>query len=196
MHLCIFSQGSLIVIIIRRTTIITQRILFHWRISKMLNQTDTMPASRSIWLDHGMLTLFCQLSTSQLSAHRLHSLSTNLVWSCFRSFLLSATILLKMFIFTDFLSLFSLSLRFLLVFGGYGNTRLMIRKRVQNYLIKEITLASVVSELRPLKVLIEVSKGKEVNRLTAVIDVMQWISNRFSFLATTSNRWSYSSSRR
>lgn len=51
------------------------------------------------------------------------------------------------------------------VFGGYGNTRLMIRKRVQNYLIKEITLASVVSELRPLKVLIEVSKGKEVNHL-------------------------------
>lgn len=49
-----------------------------------------------------------------------------------------------------------------LVFGGYGNTRLMIRKRVQNYLIKEVTLASVVSELRPLKVLIEVSKGKEV----------------------------------
>lgn len=38
----------------------------------------------------------------------------------------------------------------------------MIRKRVQNYLIKEVTLASVVSELRPLKVLIEVSKGKEV----------------------------------
>jgi len=48
------------------------------------------------------------------------------------------------------------------VFGGYGNTRLMIRKRVQNYLIKEVTLASVVSELRPLKALIEVSKDGHI----------------------------------
>lgn len=47
-----------------------------------------------------------------------------------------------------------------LVFGGYGNTKLMIRKRVQNYPIKEIVLSSVVSELRPLKVVLEVSKGK------------------------------------
>lgn len=46
------------------------------------------------------------------------------------------------------------------MFGGYGNTKLMIRKRVQNYPIKELVLSSVVSELRPLKVLIEVTKGK------------------------------------
>lgn len=47
-----------------------------------------------------------------------------------------------------------------IVFGGYGNTKMVIRKRIQNYPMKEIELSSVISELRPMKVLIEVGKGK------------------------------------
>lgn len=46
------------------------------------------------------------------------------------------------------------------VFGGYGNTKIVIRKRIQNYPLKEYQLSSVISELRPYKVLIEISKSK------------------------------------
>lgn len=46
------------------------------------------------------------------------------------------------------------------VFGAYGNTRIMIRKRMQSYLLKELQFPSVISELRPHKILIEISKSK------------------------------------
>lgn len=49
---------------------------------------------------------------------------------------------------------------FALVFGGYGNTRIAIRKRIQNYSLKEIIVSEVISELRPFKVLIEVAKSE------------------------------------
>lgn len=55
---------------------------------------------------------------------------------------------------------------------------MIIRKRVQNYPIKELVLSSVVSELRPLKVLIEVAKGKKKATKTKVL---QSLKNKISF---------------
>lgn len=46
------------------------------------------------------------------------------------------------------------------MFGGYGNTRTVIRKRIQNYPLKEIHSSEVISESRPLKISIEIAKGK------------------------------------
>lgn len=47
-----------------------------------------------------------------------------------------------------------------LVLGGYGNTKTVIRKRIQKYPLKELQFSEVISELRPLKVLIEIAKSK------------------------------------
>lgn len=57
-----------------------------------------------------------------------------------------------------FIDCFDYSLIFL-VFGGYGNTKMFIRKRIQSYPLRQIELSSIISELRPMKVLIEVAKG-------------------------------------
>lgn len=47
-----------------------------------------------------------------------------------------------------------------IVLGGNGNTRTVIRKRMQSYPLKELPFSEVISELRPLKVLIEIAKSK------------------------------------
>lgn len=52
------------------------------------------------------------------------------------------------------------------LFGGYGNTRIVIRKRIQNYPLKELILSEIISELRPLKVLIEVAKNGHIKVFT------------------------------
>lgn len=36
---------------------------------------------------------------------------------------------------------------------------MVIRKRIQTYPLREIELPSVISELRPMKMLIEIAKG-------------------------------------
>lgn len=46
------------------------------------------------------------------------------------------------------------------VFGGYDNKRIIIRKRIQRYPLKELNFAEVIPELRPLKVTIEIFNSK------------------------------------
>lgn len=46
------------------------------------------------------------------------------------------------------------------VLGGWGNSRVLIRKRIQNYSLKDIAISPVISDLRPLKVVIEIANGK------------------------------------
>lgn len=46
------------------------------------------------------------------------------------------------------------------MFGGYGNTKAVIRKRIESYPLKERVFSTVLSEKRPLKALIEISKSK------------------------------------
>lgn len=49
---------------------------------------------------------------------------------------------------------------FSLVLGGWGNSRAVIRKRIKNYPIKELEKSPVIDTLRPLKAVIEISKGE------------------------------------
>lgn len=69
-------------------------------------------------------------------------------------------------------------LNFVLVLGGWGNTRAVVRKRIENYALKDLTLSSVISAVRPLKVIIEMSQGNELLR-NMVVRVFYWKNSLF-----------------
>lgn len=48
---------------------------------------------------------------------------------------------------------------YVLVIGGYGNSKTLIRKKIDNFLIQEIETPNIASDQRPLKVFIEIAKG-------------------------------------
>ncbi|XP_031620433.1 uncharacterized protein LOC116338976 [Contarinia nasturtii] len=48
------------------------------------------------------------------------------------------------------------------LFGGYDNKRIIIRKRIQRYTLKELSFSEVIPVLRPLKVMIEISNNGHI----------------------------------
>lgn len=58
-----------------------------------------------------------------------------------------------------------ININVLIVLGGWANSRAAIRKRIKNYPLKELAISPVIDTQRPLKVVIEISKGNYLGDL-------------------------------
>jgi len=53
-----------------------------------------------------------------------------------------------------------------ILLGGWGNTRAVLRKKIRNYAFVDVEAKNILSPVRPLKVVIEVSKDGHINVFT------------------------------